>query len=76
MTQKWTPPDDKTIARIRAMMKSDIEEGEPLEKLIDELVTEDGWPKDSAVNFVDDVRKSERKFSDDKAEQRKRFSMR
>ena len=66
MSRKWTPPDDKTIARIRAMMKSDLEEGEPMEKLIDELVTEDGWPKESAVKFVQNVKC---KFSDDKAEQ-------
>ena len=55
MSQEWTPPDDKTIARIRAMVRSDIAEGEPVEKLVDELVTEDGWPKEAAVSFVDEV---------------------
>ena len=55
MSQEWTPPDDKTIAKIRAMVRSDIVEGEPVEKLVDELVTEDGWPKEAAVSLVDEV---------------------
>ena len=60
MSQEWTPPDDKTIARIRAMVRSDIEEGEPVGKLVDELVTEDGWPKEAAVSFVDQVEREGR----------------
>ena len=55
MSREWTPPDDKTIAKMKAIMRTDLEKGTTPEEIIDALVTSDGWPEAEAAELLASV---------------------
>ena len=59
----WEPPDDQSLEEITRAVADDLASGRSQQEVIADLVTYDGWPEQSAGEFVEQVERHMRGVS-------------
>ncbi len=57
---EWVVPDQESLHQIALAVDRDLAQGVGKDSIVDELVTEEGWPKEAAVSFVDQIEREGR----------------